>query len=63
MDVRRAGKKGPEEAAFLSPMEWLSEATRDAAWHQFMAVDAMEGAMPFDDQRIIHGGFVPVLQR
>jgi uncharacterized protein YbaA (DUF1428 family) len=59
-DFHRAVKAKPGEAVLFSWVEWPDKAVRDAAWERFMAEGAMEGGMPFDGQRMIYGGFVPI---
>jgi uncharacterized protein YbaA (DUF1428 family) len=56
-----AVKKKDDEVVVFSWVEWPDKATRDAAWAKMMEAgpEAM-GEMPFDGQRMIFGGFVPV---
>jgi uncharacterized protein YbaA (DUF1428 family) len=59
-DFRRAVKAEPGEAVLFSWVEWPTKAVRDAAWKRFMAENPMTGEMPFDGQRMVFGGFVPI---
>jgi uncharacterized protein YbaA (DUF1428 family) len=61
-DFRRAVKAEPGEAVLFSWVEWPSKEVRDAAWKRFMEEHPMKGEMPFDGQRMIYGGFVPIVE-
>ncbi|MEI4485908.1 DUF1428 domain-containing protein [Frigidibacter sp. MR17.14] len=63
-DFQRAVAAGADETAVYSWIEWPSKAVRDAGWAQLMAGGAMPGPdeMPFCPQRMIHGGFAPIVQ-
>jgi uncharacterized protein YbaA (DUF1428 family) len=61
-DFRRAVKAQPGEAVLFSWVEWPSKEVRDAAWKRFMEENPMNGEMPFDGQRMVYGGFVPILE-
>jgi len=44
--------------------EWPSREARDAAWHRIMQDERMHAddtRIPFDGQRMIYGGFTPIL--
>ncbi len=58
-DHRRAVKAEPDENVVYAWIEWPDKATRDAAWPKIMADERMDptGEMPFNAQRMIHGGF------
>lgn len=62
-DFRRAVAALPEDAIVFSWVQWPDRATRDAASARIMedARFTVHDA-PFDMARMIHGGFVPVLQ-
>jgi uncharacterized protein YbaA (DUF1428 family) len=59
-DFHRAVKAEPGEAVIFSWVEWPSKTVRDAAWKRFMEDNPMTEEMPFDGQRMIYGGFVPL---
>ena len=49
------------EVVTMGWITWPDKATRDAAWAKMMEEGAhME--MPFDGKRMIHGGFVPLVE-
>jgi uncharacterized protein YbaA (DUF1428 family) len=57
--------KDGEEVVF-SWVEWPSKQVRDQAWPKIMEDERMKpdhANMPFDGQRMIYGGFVPILDR
>ena len=63
-----AVKCAPGEAVVLSWIEWPDKETYQAAHERMMSPEFAEamgamGDMPFDGQRAIFGGFVPVLAR
>jgi uncharacterized protein YbaA (DUF1428 family) len=61
-DFRRAVKATDDESVVFSWVEWPAKAVRDAAWKRFMEEERMKSAvMPFDGQRLIYGGFVPIV--
>lgn len=61
-DYKRAVKAADGEAIVYSWIEWPSKAARDAAWPKIMADTSLHPKDPlFDGQRIIHGGFEPIL--
>ena len=45
----------------FSWITWPDKATRDAAYASDPEPDM--GEMPFDGQRMIYGGFVPIVER
>jgi uncharacterized protein YbaA (DUF1428 family) len=61
-DFRRAVKAQPGEGVLFSWVEWPSKEVRNAAWKRFMTENPMNGEMPFDGQRMVYGGFVPILE-
>jgi uncharacterized protein YbaA (DUF1428 family) len=61
-DFRRAVKAEPGEAVLFSWVEWPSKDVRNDAWKRFMDENPMKGEMPFDGQRMVYGGFVPILE-
>jgi uncharacterized protein YbaA (DUF1428 family) len=58
-DFRKAVRASDDETVVLSWVWWPDKATCDAAAAKLMADDRMkpDGPMPFDGQRMIHGGF------
>jgi uncharacterized protein YbaA (DUF1428 family) len=63
-DFKGAVKATGDEKVVYSWIEWPSKAHRDAAWPKIMAdarMKADHANMPFDGQRMIFGGFLPVL--
>lgn len=60
-DLRRAVAAEDHEEVVFSWLEWPDESTRQAAFMEMEAGNAEMGEMPFDGQRMIFGGFVPVL--
>jgi uncharacterized protein YbaA (DUF1428 family) len=68
-DFRRAVQAKDDETVVLSWIEWPDKAVRDSAMARMteaMKTDArfdpVKNPMPFDGQRMIFGGFVPVLE-
>jgi uncharacterized protein YbaA (DUF1428 family) len=61
-DFRRAVKAKPGEAVLFSWVEWPSRDVRMAAWKRFMEENTSMGDMPFDGQRMVYGGFEPILE-
>lgn len=65
-DFRRAVKAGPDEKVVFSYMEWPSREVCNEAGEKMMSDERMkppEGMeMPFDPQRMVYGGFKPVVQ-
>ncbi|CTQ32216.1 DUF1428 domain-containing protein [Jannaschia rubra] len=50
-----------DEAVVFSWIEWPDKETRDATWARIMEDGTDMGEMPFDGQRMIFGGFRPVV--
>lgn len=64
-DFRRAVKAEADEKVVFSFMEWPSREVCDEAAEKMMKDERMqmpEGEMPFDPQRMVYGGFQPVVQ-
>ncbi len=60
-DFPRAVQATAEEAVVFSWIEWPDKATRDAAMLRMEKDERMMAMpMPFDGQRMIYGGFIPV---
>lgn len=64
-DFRMAVKATPEETVVFSWIEWPSREARDAGMKSFMEDPRLKEAtdMPFDGQRMIFGGFAPLLDQ
>jgi uncharacterized protein YbaA (DUF1428 family) len=63
-DYRMAVKARDDENVLFSWVEWPSKHAREQGWQKIMADDRMKNAMnpmPFDGQRMIYGGFEPIL--
>jgi uncharacterized protein YbaA (DUF1428 family) len=63
-DFKRAVKATPDESIVFSFVEWPDKATRDEGWKQVMKDPRMQprkDEMPFDGQRMVWGGFTPLL--
>lgn len=62
-DYNRATHKKDDEAVVYSWIEWPDKATRDAGWAKIMEDERMRppAAPPFDGQRMMWGGFAPIL--
>ena len=61
-DFKGAVKAKDDEAVVFSWIEWPSKEVRDAAMKRMMEDPRMrEMQMPFDGQRMIFGGFQPIL--
>ncbi len=51
-----------DEKIVYSWVEWPSKEARDIGWKKAMEDPRMKrGKMPFDGQRVIYGGFKPIL--
>lgn len=68
-DFRRAVDAKDDEAVVFSWVEWPDKAVRDAAMAKMETMmksdprwDPVSNPMPFDGQRMIYGGFVPVVE-
>lgn len=62
-DFQRAVKATDEETVVFSWVEWPSKAARDEAWPEVMKEEAgmRPGKDLFDGQRMIYGGFEPIV--
>jgi uncharacterized protein YbaA (DUF1428 family) len=67
-DFRRAVQAKENEAVVFSWIEWPDKATRDAGMAKMMEtmktdprMNPETNPMPFDGQRMIYGGFAPVV--
>jgi uncharacterized protein YbaA (DUF1428 family) len=62
-DFRRAVKATPEENVVFSWIVWPSKEARDAGMKAFMEDPRLKEMtdMPFDGQRMIFGGFAPLV--
>ncbi|MBB3770856.1 uncharacterized protein YbaA (DUF1428 family) [Angulomicrobium tetraedrale] len=62
-DFRRAVQATPEETVVFSWIVWPSRQVRDTGMKAFMDDPRMKEMtdMPFDGQRMIFGGFTPLL--
>jgi uncharacterized protein YbaA (DUF1428 family) len=63
-DFKGAVKATGDENVVYSWVEWPSKKTRDEAWPKIMEDERMKpdkAGMPFDGQRMIYGGFTPIL--
>jgi uncharacterized protein YbaA (DUF1428 family) len=60
-----AVKRNEDETVLFSWIEWPSKQARDGAWEKIMADPRMTpdaNPMPFDGQRLMYGGFQPVVE-
>jgi len=63
-DFKRAVKAKVDETVLYGWVEWVSKDARDKAWTRLMADPRMQPGHekpPFDGQRMIYGGFAPIL--
>jgi uncharacterized protein YbaA (DUF1428 family) len=63
-DFKRAVKANDGETVMYGWVEWASKEVRDKAWGKMMADPRMQpghAKPPFDGQRMVYGGFVPIL--
>ena len=63
-DFKGAVKAKDDEVVVFSWIEWPSKQVRDEAWPKLMQDERMKTDRentPFDGQRMIYGGFAPVL--
>lgn len=61
-DFRRAVQAKEDEVVVFSWIEWPSKEVRDAGMKRMMDDPRMKDMkMPFDGQRMIYGGFQPIL--
>ena len=63
-DFRGAVKAEAGETVVFSWIEWPDKATRDAGMARIMADERLGelGPMPFDGERMILGGFQPIVE-
>jgi uncharacterized protein YbaA (DUF1428 family) len=64
-DFRRAVKAKDDETVVFSWVEWPDKATRDKAMPKMMEdprTQPDQNPMPFDGQRLVYGGFAPVVE-
>jgi uncharacterized protein YbaA (DUF1428 family) len=64
-DFRRAVKASDDETVVFSWIEWPDKTTRDAGMKKIMSDPRMQpeaNPMPFDGQRLVYGGFEPVVE-
>jgi uncharacterized protein YbaA (DUF1428 family) len=60
-----AVRRKDDETVVFSWVEWPSKQARDAGWQKIMADPRMQpeaNPMPFDGQRLIYGGFQPIVE-
>ena len=57
-----AVKREDDESVVFSWVTWPSKEARDAGWAKIMADARMQGEMPFDGKRLIHGGFQVIVE-
>lgn len=63
-DFKGAVQAKPDEKVVYSWVEWPSKQARDEGWQRAMDDPRMKGMkMPFDGQRMIYGGFAPMLDQ
>jgi uncharacterized protein YbaA (DUF1428 family) len=63
-DYKGAVKAKPDEIVVFSWVEWPSKEARDQGWEAAMKDPRMKDLkMPFDGQRVIFGGFAPLLDQ
>lgn len=65
-DFKGAVKATGDETVVYSWVEWPSKQARDTAWPKIMEDERMQpdkANMPFDGQRMIYGGFAPLLDQ
>jgi len=63
-DYKGAVKATDDEVVVYSWIEWPSKQVRDEGWKKVMADPRMQpdkNTMPFDGQRMIYGGFAPIV--
>lgn len=63
-DFKGAVKAKEDEVVVFSWIEWPSKESRDEIWKKIMEDPRMQpdkDNMPFDGQRMIYGGFAPIL--
>ena len=63
-DYKGAVKAKQDEIVVFSWVEWPSKEARDQGWEKANADPRMKAIqMPFDGQRVIFGGFAPLLDQ
>jgi uncharacterized protein YbaA (DUF1428 family) len=63
-DFKGAVQAKPDEKIVYSWVEWPSKQARDEGWRKAMEDPRMKGMqLPFDGQRMIYGGFAPMLDQ
>jgi uncharacterized protein YbaA (DUF1428 family) len=65
-DFKGAVKAKDDETVIFSWVEWPSKQVRDEAWPKIMQDERMQpdkDKMPFDGQRMIYGGFAPIVDQ
>jgi uncharacterized protein YbaA (DUF1428 family) len=63
-DYQGAVKAKPDETIVFSWVEWPSKEARDKGWEKAQNDPRMKALkMPFDGQRMIYGGFAPILDQ
>lgn len=62
-DFKMAVKATSDEVVIFSWVEWPSKETRDAGMQKIMSDPRMkpDGNMPFSGERMIYGGFAPLV--
>jgi uncharacterized protein YbaA (DUF1428 family) len=61
-DYKGAVKARGDETVVYSWIEWPSKEVRDRGWEKAMADPRMKNLdMPFDGQRLVYGGFAPIM--
>ena len=68
-DFGKAVQAKDDETVVFSWIEWPDKATRDAAMQKMMSedfkddrMDQEKNPMPFDGQRLVFGGFEPIVE-
>ncbi|MBS0541447.1 MAG: DUF1428 domain-containing protein, partial [Proteobacteria bacterium] len=64
-DFKRAVQAKPDETVICGWVEWPSKEKRDAGWKTMMTEREMQpghAAPPFDGQRMVYGGFAPIVE-
>ena len=68
-DFGKAVQAKPDESVVFSWIEWPDKETRDAAMTKMMSddfnderMDPEKNPVPFDGQRLIYGGFRPIVE-
>ena len=63
-DYKGAVKAKPDEIVVFSWVEWPSKEARDKGWDTAQKDPRMKDLkMPFDGQRLVYGGFAPILDQ